>query len=232
VLDAIRNDIVEGVVPPGSVLEVDVLAAGHDVSRIPVREALMTLVGEGLVEHRPRRGYSVTLLAEGELAELFDVRGTLELAALAVAVRLGGPEDVGRARDAHERLRQAVTDGDEREYHHQSRAFHVALTRPSAMPRLLGVFDRIWDLTEPYRPMEDLGPDEAANLHAEHDAMLAAFATGDADALLATATAHQENLSARVRARRLPPQAAAPVRRTRYRTLGGQRAGSGAEDER
>jgi DNA-binding GntR family transcriptional regulator len=236
VLDAIRNDIVEGVVPPGSVLEVDVLAATHDVSRIPVREALMTLVGEGLVEHQPRRGYTVTLLAEGELAELFDVRGTLELAALAVAVRLGGPDDVAAAREAHDRLGRAVAAGDEREYHHQSRAFHVALTRPSAMPRLLGVFDRVWDLTEPYRPMEDLGAVEAAALHAEHEAMLAAFAAGNAEALLRTASAHQENLTARVRARRVPvPPAAAPVRRTRYRTLGGRDAGgtgSGAEDER
>lgn len=235
-LDAIRHDIVEGVVPPGSALEVDVLAATHDVSRIPVREALMTLVGEGLVEHQPRRGYTVTLLAEGELAELFDVRGTLELAALAVAVRLVRPGDVEAAREAHEKLWQAVVDGDERGYHHQSRAFHVAVTRPSAMPRLLAVFDRIWDLTEPYRPMGDLEPAEAANLHAEHGAMLAAFAAGDAEALLATATAHQVNLAARVRSRRssLPP-VAAPVRRTRHRTLGGRETGGTAwkaEDER
>lgn len=221
VLDAIRNDIVEGVVPPGSVLEVDVLAATHDVSRIPVREALMTLVGEGLVEHQPRRGYSVTRLADGELAELFGVRATLELAALGVAVRLGGPDDVAAARTAHEALRRAVDTGDGRGYHRQSRAFHVALTRPSGMPRLLAVFDRVWDLTEPYRPMDDLGRDEAAALHDEHEAMLTAFAARDADRLLATAAAHQESLAARVRARRFPaPPVAAPSRRTRHRTLG------------
>ena len=221
VLAAIRRDIVEGVRPPGSALEVDVLAAAHDVSRIPVREALMTLVGEGLVEHQPRRGYTVTRLADGELAQLFAVRGGLELAALAVAVRLGGPDDVARARGAHEALRRAVEVADEREYHRQSRAFHAALTRPSAMPRLLGVFDRVWDLTDPYRPMEDLGPAEAARLHAEHEVMLAAFAAGDVQRLLATAAAHQESLSARVRTRDFPvPPAAAPVRRARHRTAG------------
>ncbi len=230
-LDAIRNDIVEGVVPPGSALEVDALAAAHDVSRIPVREALMTLVGEGLVDHQPRRGYTVALLADGELAELFDVRGTLELAALRVAVRLGGPDDVAAARAAHEALQRAAAAGDEREYHHHSRAFHAALTRPSAMPRLLGVFERIWDLTEPYRPMDDLEPREAERLHRDHVAMLEAFTTGDADRLLAVATTHHENLSARVRARpsataaRVP---APPVRRSRHRTLGAQRTG-GAE---
>ncbi|MGI4896593.1 MAG: GntR family transcriptional regulator [Janthinobacterium lividum] len=223
VLDAIRGDIVDGGTPPGSVLEVDVLASAHDVSRIPVREALMTLVGEGLVEHQPRRGYTVTRLADGELSQLFAVRGTLELAALAVAVRLGGPDDVREANAAHVALQRAVVDGDEREYHRQSRAFHVALTRPSAMPRLLGVFDRVWDLTEPYRPMEDLGAEEAAVLHGEHTVMLEAFAAGDADRLLATAAEHQENLSTRVRSRDFSsqPAPAAPVRRMRRRTGGG-----------
>ncbi|PRY16651.1 GntR family transcriptional regulator [Kineococcus rhizosphaerae] len=216
VLDAIRSDIVEGVVPPGSALEVDVLAAAHDVSRIPVREALMTLVGEGLVEHQPRRGYSVAQLAPGELAELYEVRGTLELAALRVAVALGGPGDVDTARRAHEALARAAAAADEREYHHQSRAFHQALTRPSAMPRLLAVFDRVWDLTEPYRPMDDLAPLEAEELHDDHGRMLAAFAAGDADALLDAAAAHQQNLAARVRARPFPvlaPVRSAPVRR-------------------
>ncbi len=233
VLDAIRRDIVEGVVPPGSVLEVDVLAAEHDVSRIPVREALMTLVGEGLVEHRLRRGYTVTLLADGELAELYSVRGALELAALAVAVRHVADEDVAAAALAHEALQRAVRDGDEREYHRASRAFHAALTRPSGMPRLLAVFDRVWDLTDPYRPMEDLGAQEAARLHAEHGAMLAAFAAGDAAALLAEAAAHQENLSARVRGREFaPPAPPAPLRRARRRTgAGADGAGATTSEE-
>lgn len=221
VLDSIRRDIVDGGLAPGAVLEVDVLAAAHDVSRIPVREALMTLVGEGLVDHAPRRGYTVTRLAEGELAELFGVRGTLELAALAVAVRLRGADDVAAVRRAHDELRHAVEVGDERGYHRASRAFHVALTRPSGMPRLLGVFDRTWDVTEPYRPMGDLGPDEAGRLHAEHTAMLDAFEAGDGDRLLEVAAAHQENLSDRVRSREHPPGAPpAPARRTRRRTVG------------
>lgn len=220
-LDAIRHGIVEGGFPPGTVLEVEVLARAHDVSRIPVREALMTLVGEGLVEHRPRRGYSVTRLEDGELAQLFAVRGTLELTALAVAVRRGGPDDVEEARRAHVALGEAVEVGDERAYHRASRAFHVALTRPSAMPRLLSVFDHIWDITEPYRPMEDLGPVEAEHLHTEHTAMLEAFAAGDEPGLLAVAAEHQESLADRVRARETTPQAPpAPARRARRRTVG------------
>jgi DNA-binding GntR family transcriptional regulator len=217
VLDAIRRDIVAGLVAPGAALEVDVLAAAHDVSRIPVREALMTLVGEGLVDHLPRRGYTVARLAPGELAELFEVRSTLELAALRVAVRTGGPDDVATARSAHEALRAAAEAGDHRAYHHQSRAFHDALTRPSAMPRLLGVFARVWDLTEPYRPMEDLAADEAGVLHADHERMLTAFAAGDAEDLLDAAREHHDHLAAHVRARPEPAVADVELRPTRRR---------------
>lgn len=217
VLDAIRRDIVTGLVSPGAVLEVDVLAAAHDVSRIPVREALMTLVGEGLVDHLPRRGYTVARLAPGELAELVEVRSTLELAALRVAVRAGGPDDVAAAQAAHEALRAAVEAGDDRAYHRQSRAFHDALTRPSAMPRLLGVFARVWDLTEPYRPMEDLDADEADRLHGDHERMLAAFAAGDVDALLSAASEHHDHLAAHVRARPEPAVADVSVRPARRR---------------
>ncbi len=218
-LDAIRRDIVSGLVAPGAVLELDVLAAAHDVSRIPVREALMTLVGEGLVDHLPRRGYTVARLAPGELAELVEVRGSLELAALRVAVSAGGPDDVAAARAAHDALGAAAAAGDDRGYHRQSRAFHDALTRPSAMPRLLGVFARVWDLTEPYRPMEDLDADEADRLHDDHERMLAAFAARDADGLLAAAREHHGHLAARVRGRAEPaaPDVGAGFRTARRR---------------
>ncbi|MFB9376841.1 GntR family transcriptional regulator [Kineococcus gynurae] len=220
VLEALRASIVEGGYPPGAPLDVDALAAEHDVSRIPVREALMTLVGEGLLEHRPRRGYTVTRLGDGELVELFGVRATLERSALAVAVRVRTPDDVAAARAAHEALLRAVATADDREYHRRSRQFHLALTRPSGMLRLLGVFERIWDVTEAYRPMEALDPREAEALRGEHEQMLQAFAEGDGERLLAVADQHSGHLSDRVR--RLPPPSdlpPAPTRRARRRTV-------------
>ncbi len=72
------------------------------------------------------------------------------------------------------------------------------------MPRLLGVFARVWDLTEPYRPMEDLDADEAGRLHGDHERMLAAFTAGDVDELLDAAREHHDHLAAHVRARPEP----------------------------
>ena len=57
ILGEARRCILDGEVPPGSAIPVDAVAAAFGVSRIPVREALMTLIGEGLVDHRPNAGY-------------------------------------------------------------------------------------------------------------------------------------------------------------------------------
>ena len=57
ILDELRRAILDGEVPPGSPIPVEQVAAAFGVSRIPVREALMTLIGEGLVDHRPNGGY-------------------------------------------------------------------------------------------------------------------------------------------------------------------------------
>ena len=62
ILDELRRVILDGDAPPGTVIPVDEVAELFGVSRIPVRESLKTLIGEGLVEHRPRSGYTVAQL--------------------------------------------------------------------------------------------------------------------------------------------------------------------------
>ena len=59
VLDGLRRVILAGDAPPGLTVPPEDVATVFGVSVIPVREALKTLVGEGLVEHRPRGGYTV-----------------------------------------------------------------------------------------------------------------------------------------------------------------------------
>ena len=69
VLDELRAAILSGRVRPGAPIPVDDVAARFSLSHIPVREALKTLVAEGLVEHELRGAYVVAWLTRGELAE-------------------------------------------------------------------------------------------------------------------------------------------------------------------
>src|SRR5690242_20882609 len=92
IVGELRGIILDGEVPPGSPIPVDGVAAAFGVSRIPVREALMTLIGEGLVDHRPHLGYRVAQLTAQEFGEIYLVREALETAAMRVAVGLAGAE--------------------------------------------------------------------------------------------------------------------------------------------
>src|SRR5258706_3461670 len=76
--DALRQAILAGRYRPGERLVEDRLATEYGGSRVPVREALKTLAGEGLVELAPHRGACVAQLAPGEVEELGEVRATLE----------------------------------------------------------------------------------------------------------------------------------------------------------
>ncbi|WP_430779941.1 GntR family transcriptional regulator [Actinoplanes sp. G11-F43] len=195
IVDELRAVILHGQVPPGSAIPVDAVAAEFGVSRIPVREALMTLIGEGLVDHRANGGYRVAMMTAREFGEIYLVREALESAALRVAVAGATSDDDRSARAALRALDAAIEAGDGgAAYHRESRRFHLALIVPCRMRRLLGMLESAWNMTEPLRPMSHLTGSDRELLHADHAGMLAAFLRRDADALAGVCAAHHGRL--------------------------------------
>jgi DNA-binding GntR family transcriptional regulator len=195
ILDELRGIILHGEVPPGSAIPVDAVAVAFGVSRIPVREALMTLIGEGLVDHRPNGGYRVAMMTAREFGEIYLVREALESAALRAAVAGATAEDDRCARSALRALDAAITDDDSgARYHRESRRFHLALIGPCRMRRLLNMLEAAWNMTEPLRPMSHLTPADRELLHSDHAGMLAAFLRRDADGLALVCAGHHHRL--------------------------------------
>ena len=194
VVDELRTAILSGRVPPGTPIPVDDVAARFSLSRIPVREALKTLVAEGLVEHELRGAYVVARLTREELAELYVVRASLESAALTAAVARATDADVGIAATALRELEAATARGGAADHHRWSRRFHLALITPCQMHRLLQMFERAWNVTEPGRPMSHASTSATAALADDHVAMLDAFAARDADGLIALTARHYGRL--------------------------------------
>lgn len=112
VAESLRAAIFDGTYPPGSQLRETELSSALEVSRGPVREALMRLEGEGLLRSGWHRGAVVVELSGEDVAEIDSLRGALEHLAVQLAVERASDEDLDilaraadrmhRAEDAHE----------------------------------------------------------------------------------------------------------------------------------
>ena len=195
IVDELRRVILDGGVPPGTTIPVGDVAELFGVSAIPVRESLKTLSAEGLVQHQPNVGYTVAQLTAGELAEMYLVRETLESATLAAAVELATDADRAHVVEINRLLEVAVREDDSQTYHRLSREFHVGLTRPSRMLRLMHMLESAWNITEPVQAMVHVETADRVRLHQDHQIMLDAFTSRDVERLLAAATMHHHNLN-------------------------------------
>ncbi len=193
--EKLRRVILDGAAPPGTPVPLGEVADLFGVSQIPVREALKTLIGEGLVAHRQNSGYSVAQLTAQELREMYIVRESLESAALVAAVRSATDQDRAEAVAINDLLAQAIRDDDGHTYHRQSRLFHMALARPSGMHRLMHMLEVAWNITEPVQPMVHVSTVDRARLHVDHDDMLAAFLAGDTQKLIEVSERHAKRLN-------------------------------------
>ena len=126
---------------------------------------------------------------------MYIVRETLEGAALAAAVANATEADRAAIVAANELLQQAIDDDDPLTYHRESRCFHLALSRPSRMFRLLHMLESAWNITEPVQSMVHVTPSHRAALHVDHRQMVDAFLVGDVEELLTVAEVHAQRLN-------------------------------------
>src|SRR5579864_5738477 len=127
ITDRIREKILTGAYPPGSALLQDVIAAEFGVSKIPVREALVQLRSEGLVDVYAHRGFQVRPLSALEVDEVFGLRLQIEPAAVSEGARRATEADCQAVRQAYAQLSEALRAGELSESGELNRAFHIAL---------------------------------------------------------------------------------------------------------
>ncbi|GAB2573048.1 GntR family transcriptional regulator [Streptomyces capparidis] len=143
VRNALRAGIVSGELEPGVVYSAPVLGARFDVSPTPVREAMLDLVGEGLVVSLPNKGFRVTEVSERDLDELAAVRLLLEPPTVRAAVPLVPDADLPRLRELAQDIVAAAEDGDLIGYVEADRVFHLTLLGYAGNRRLVDVVSRL-----------------------------------------------------------------------------------------
>ncbi|MFJ4984845.1 GntR family transcriptional regulator [Streptomyces sp. NPDC088732] len=140
VLEAIRHGILTGRLTPGQALVETELAEGFGVSKTPVREALKTLAGTGLVVMSQYKCATVRTVDAETAHQVYDVRLLLEPQALRRTVARRAPLDA-----AHEALERADAAADRGERSLANRDFHGALYGPCGNPLLARVLDDLRD---------------------------------------------------------------------------------------
>ncbi len=136
---ALRAEISDGRLAPGTALRQDELATRFGISRIPVREALRMLQAEGLVTYAPNRGAIVAVVTPQEIQEMLEVRIALECHAIRMAVPLVAGSDLETMRDLLQAYDAAPDAGSWSKMNWQ---FHCSLYRPSECQRLLDAIER------------------------------------------------------------------------------------------
>jgi DNA-binding GntR family transcriptional regulator len=177
VVDHIRSMIFAGTLKADQRVPQDSIAEDLGVSRLPVREALITLESEGLISSEPRRGAFVVPIHAEDVEDHYRIYGmTQGLATRRAAGRLTEPTS--------NRLRQLVAamddNGDSASLHDLNWEFHSLINQSGGSRRLLSVLRQL-SKTLP-REIYESPPGASPAANEEHRAILRALQTSDSEA--------------------------------------------------
>jgi DNA-binding GntR family transcriptional regulator len=179
---------------PGLRLTERWLEAEFRASRTPVRAALFKLEGEGLVQ-RSGRGWIVSPIDLGELASLAEFRETIEVAAIRLACLRASDADVSAATELLRTFRPGVIQDDGSLI---GADFHVELARLSDNPFFIAAIEGVMTRLARTRWLEVRTPAASEQANSEHEGILEALATRDAELAADRLVAHIRNTRSRL----------------------------------
>ena len=191
VFEFLRDAILTGRLRGGAHLVQDKIAAELNVSRVPVREALLQLESEGLVRMEAHRGASVVWLSAEEIEEIFEIRVVLATAAIRRVVPRLTDDQITRL--------QRIADRQQRESNMAARArlnhaFYATLFESLGRPRLQALMDKFEREVERYLMPLD-------RPHLGHRELVEACRRRDADEAAELVRQHLEQVCGRATAR-------------------------------
>ncbi|MFI7636274.1 GntR family transcriptional regulator [Nonomuraea sp. NPDC049400] len=183
VAQALRAALITGEMRPGVVYSAPVLAAQFGVSATPVREAMLDLAKEGLVEAVRNKGFRVTELSDRDLDELTEIRQLIEVPTVA---RLAGgmrAEEFERLRPIAEEIVLAAERADLLAYVDADLRFHVELLTLAGNGHLVEVVRDLRNRARLYGLSQLAERGALAESAREHLQLLDALKNGDSEAV-------------------------------------------------
>lgn len=185
IYDALRNEILTCRLMPGEELREQDLAARYDVSRQPIREALLRLQQDRLVTVQPRQGYQVNPISMKDVRDLFQFRLALEPACATAAVETASDHVLAQL----DRFRSI---GPNENFIDYNRGFHDALATASGNARMEAAIRDVLDQADRLvrLSVSTIKGRDPQKLVAEHGAIIVAVQRRDARTARKLISAH------------------------------------------
>ncbi|MGW7412105.1 GntR family transcriptional regulator [Streptomyces sp. NPDC054863] len=179
--EELRTRIVLGQIEPGEVRSVISVAEELGVSITPVREAVMDLANQGMVEVIRNRGFRVPVLSEHDLDEIFRIRTLLEAPAMADVVRILDGAPVAEFRRLAEEITDAARKGDLATFLDKDRQFHLGLLELLGNGRLVAMVAQLRDQARMRGLRKLAAQGELTQSGEEHITLVDAIEAGEAE---------------------------------------------------
>lgn len=175
----LADEIVRGVLVPGTALDEITLADRFHVSRTPVREAIRLLAASGLVEVRAHRAAVVARPSANQLADMFESMAELEALCAGFAAERMTRAERRTLEDIHEELRVMIQSGDPQRYHEVNEAFHNSIYAGGHNTYLAEITLSTRARVQPFRRAQFRNLGRLAKSHIEHDRVVQAILRGE-----------------------------------------------------
>ena len=194
--EQIRRRILDNVWPPGHRALEQEVALALGMSRTPVREAMLRLAGDGLVEVVPRHGMRVLPVSPADMREIYEILTALEcMAAELLARRKPGDAELAPLVAATEAMDKALAADDLDAWAAADERFHARLIDLAGNRRLRATVLNTWDRAHRARMVTLRLRPKPVDSTREHMQMVERLLAGDAEGAAAVTRAHRERAS-------------------------------------
>jgi len=182
VYQQLRQMILDNELQPGNFVLQEELGERLGVSRTPIREALIRLEREGLIEIRPRHGMRVLPVSVEAMREIYAILAALEAEAARIVAEAGAkPELIDALEDAQATMDDAVAAGDIHAWADANEQFHHLIVEASGNKRLIDMVAMIHAQSVRAQRMTLALRAMPATAHDEHRDIIAALRDGDSE---------------------------------------------------
>ena len=165
---------------PGEAISEAEIALSYGVSRTPVREAILKLSDEGLLEIFPQSGIIVSRIPVAALPEAILIRKALEETTARLAAERATSSQILALRAILERQREAEAAGDSETFHQADEAFHASIAEIAGHPGIWKLIQQVKVHVDRYRRLTLPQRGRIAQVISEHEVVLTAIETHDA----------------------------------------------------